>query len=291
MTQQNQLQIRFQRVLEYIDANLERDLTVEELSHVCAYSKFHFHRQFSSFFGVGVSKFILLKRLKRASHQLAYRQTAIGDIAYDCCFESPEAFSRAFKKHFAQTPSDFRSEPACVFWQTNFEPETKARITKMTDKYSLNDIEVVEFPETRIAVLEHHGDPNDVPNSVRKFISWRKENGLPPSQSATFNLLYNNPNEVAQADYRLDICAELKSKLRPNDASIVEKTIPAGACVKLRYTGSYDFLEEAVSYVYATWLPQSDREPRDFPLFLQRVSFFPDVPEHEAITDIYVPIK
>ena len=31
--------------------------------------------------------------------------------------------------------------------------------------------------------------------------------------------------------------------------------------------------------------------PRDFPLYTQRVRFFPDVHEHEAVTDVLLPLK
>ena len=161
----------------------------------------------------------------------------------------------------------------------------------MARTYSNDDIELVDFPETRIAVFQHKGDPKGIPNSVRKFISWRKENGLPPSRSATFNILHTNPNEVALSEHRFDICAEIKSAVKANAEGIVEETIPSGMCAKLRYVGSYDHLEEAVSYLYGVWLPQSTMEPRDFPLFLQRVKFFPECSEHEAITDIFLPLS
>ena len=44
-------------------------------------------------------------------------------------------------------------------------------------------------------------------------------------------------------------------------------------------------------HLYAHWLPTSGEELRDFPLFMQRVKFFPDVPDGEAETDIYLPLK
>jgi hypothetical protein len=44
--------------------------------------------------------------------------------------------------------------------------------------------------------------------------------------------------------------------------------------------------ELAALYLYRDWLPGSGEETRDFPLYCQRVSVFPDVPEHEAITDM-----
>jgi AraC family transcriptional regulator len=44
-------------------------------------------------------------------------------------------------------------------------------------------------------------------------------------------------------------------------------------------------------HLYASWLPTSGEELRDFPLFMQRLKFFPDVPDSEAQTDIYLPLK
>jgi AraC family transcriptional regulator len=59
----------------------------------------------------------------------------------------------------------------------------------------------------------------------------------------------------------------------------------------LRHIGSDDNLRQSISYLYSQWLPQSGEEPRDFPLYLQRIHFFPDVPEHEVITDVFLPLK
>jgi AraC family transcriptional regulator len=58
----------------------------------------------------------------------------------------------------------------------------------------------------------------------------------------------------------------------------------------LRHIGSDDTLEESLYYLFSEWLPQSGETQRDFPLYLQRVKFFPDVPENEAIVDIFLPL-
>ncbi len=50
-------------------------------------------------------------------------------------------------------------------------------------------------------------------------------------------------------------------------------------------------LRPTATWLYGEWLPRSGRELRDFPMFAQRISFFPDVPEHEAVTDIFLPIR
>src|SRR3954470_5508401 len=102
---------RFRRVLEHVDAHLEEALTVERLSDVAAFSKFHFHRQWAELFGIGVFKYVQLVRLRRASYRLAFRGDAILEVALDSGYESHEAFTRAFKKAVGQTPSEFREQP------------------------------------------------------------------------------------------------------------------------------------------------------------------------------------
>jgi AraC family transcriptional regulator len=72
---------------------------------------------------------------------------------------------------------------------------------------------------------------------------------------------------------------------------VVARTIPAGRCAVLRHVGSDDGFAATFDFLYREWLPKSGEEPRDFPLFLQRVKFFPDVPEHEAVTDVFLPLR
>lgn len=161
----------------------------------------------------------------------------------------------------------------------------------MKPDHRAEHVKVVQFASTRVAAFEHRGDPRRIGDSVRQFITWRKQNHLPPRLSATFNILYDNPTETAPEDYRLDICAAIEREVTANPFGVVEKTIPGGRCAVLRHVGSDDTLGETAAYLYSTWLPGSGEELRDFPLFVQRVLFFPDVPEHEAVTDVFLPLR
>ena len=153
-------------------------------------------------------------------------------------------------------------------------------------------VQIVDFPETRVAVREHRGDPRSIGDSIRELIAYRKQHHLHPKVSATFNILYNNPEDTTPEEFRLDLCVATERPIAAdNPHGIVAKTIPGGRCAVLRHIGSEDKLFQAVGYLYATWLPNSGEEPRDFPLFLQRVSFFPDVPEQEEVVDIFLPLQ
>ncbi|WP_437604880.1 AraC family transcriptional regulator [Sorangium sp. So ce834] len=284
--------VRFRRVLEHIDAHLDEDLTLDRLSGVAAFSKYHFHRQFSELFGIGVHEYVKLLRLRRASQRLALRDRArVTDVALESGYESLEAFCRAFKKAFGQTPSEFRERPRWDPWHAVHERLSEARTLPLRAHDRAGDVKNTRFEETRVAALEHRGDPKRILESVRRFIGWRKENRLPPRSSATFNVLYDDPAETPPEAFRIDLCAATHRPVPDNPLGVVAKTIPGGRCAVLRHIGGDDTLFHAVRHLYATWLPASGEEPRDYPLFLQRVRFFPEVPDHEGVTDIFLPLQ
>src|SRR6185295_19476190 len=105
---------------------------------------------------------------------------------------------------------------------------------------------------------------------------------LPPRVSATFNIVYNDPEETPPEEFRFGIGAATDKPIAANDAGVTALTIPAGRCAVLRHIGSDDQLGRSILHLYKRWLPGSDEELRDFPLFMQRLTFFPDVPDSEA---------
>ena len=113
---------RFNRVLDYIDQHLDEPISVDSLSRIANFSKFHFHRQFADYYGINVGRYVQLIKLRRASYRLVFNpDDRIIDIAFDAGFENPESFSRAFKAAFDQTPSEFRKAPAWGPWSLRFQ--------------------------------------------------------------------------------------------------------------------------------------------------------------------------
>lgn len=282
---------RFARVLAHLEANSERPASVDELSGLAAFSRYHFHRQFSGYLGMSVFRYMQFMRMRRASWRLAYRSAmSVTDVALASGYEGPEAFARAFRQFTGQSPSEFRAAPDWLGWHSRFSPFTSLRQTHMNTSSPAPVVSVVTFPATRVAVLEHRGNPLRLGESVRRFIDWRKANKLPPGQNATFNLVYDDPDETPPDEFRFGLCVATEKAFAP-DPEITAMTIPAGRCALLRHAGSDDHLGGAIRHLYANWLPDSREELRDFPLFMQRVAFYPDVPDSEALTDIYLPLR
>lgn len=285
-------QQRFARVLAHIEVNSETPLSIDDLSDVAAFSRHHFQRQFSGFLGLSAHRYVQFMRMRRASWRLAFRpDMSVNDIALATGYEGPEAFARAFRQYSGQSPSDFRARPDWAEWHSRFRPFTQLRQTTMSTIITPGTVSVTNFPATRVARLEHRGSAFRLGDSIRKFIAWRKANKLPPHLSATFNIIHNDPEETPADEFRFDLCAATDRPISANDCDVREFEIPAGRCAVLRHMGTDDQLGRSIMHLYSGWLPASGEELRDFPLFVQRVKFFPDVPDGEAVTDIFLPLK
>ncbi|MFG6177680.1 GyrI-like domain-containing protein [Halomonas sp. THAF12] len=276
---------RFDRVFAHIDEHLGEPLTVERLSRVANFSKYHFHRQFSQYAGIGVARYIQLRRLRRASYRLAFEaETSILDIALEAGFENPESFSRAFKKAFGQTPSRFRRG-------ADWRPWTQTCQLPRPERRHHMDVTLIDFPDTRVAVLEHHGDPALINATAQTFIEWRKATGLSPVATAeTLGIAYDDPATTPAERFRFDLCGSVTAPVPANEHGVVNKWIPGGRCAVVRHRGSHDRLDEAAYYLYREWLPNSGEELRDFPLFFHYRNLMPETPEHELVTDVCLPL-
>lgn len=147
---------RMQRVLDYIDQHLDDDLDLDVVSGVAAFSKFHFHRQFTATFGLSVHRYVRLARMKRASYRLAYSdEERVTDIAMDAGYNAPDAFARAFRQRFGQSPSSFRKSPEWEPWLAAFGTLDNARSKLMQKTFTTDDVIIRNVPTTPVAIMEH----------------------------------------------------------------------------------------------------------------------------------------
>jgi AraC family transcriptional regulator len=151
------------------------------------------------------------------------------------------------------------------------------------------DVTIVDFPEVKVAALEHRGAPHLEHETIRRLVEWRMESGLAPGQGRSFGVHYNDPRRIAPADYRVDFCIEVQDNVAPNRHGVVTKHIPGGPCAMVRHLGSRANVSAAF-YLYDVWLPRSGERLREFPIFFHYVNVGLQVREDEMITDVYLPL-
>lgn len=152
------------------------------------------------------------------------------------------------------------------------------------------DVEIAYFPETKIAVAEHHGSPELEYETANKLIAWRIANRLAPSAiHRSFGIHYNDPQQVDPSEYRVDLCVSVEHEVSENEHGVINKVIPAVRCAKVRHYGSRSNVC-AAQYLYECWLPASGEQCAEFPIFFHYVNVGPEIKEKEMVTDVYLPL-
>jgi AraC-like DNA-binding protein len=100
---------RLRRVCDFIEDNLNQPLTLLGLSAVVHVSPYHFARLFKQSTGVPPHRFVLGRRIARASALLRESQLPIGEVGRLVGFRTPSYFPTAFRRMTGLTPSAYRS--------------------------------------------------------------------------------------------------------------------------------------------------------------------------------------
>jgi AraC family transcriptional regulator len=153
------------------------------------------------------------------------------------------------------------------------------------------DVQIVWFPETKVAATEHFGSPALEHDTARKLIAWKLEQRLlDPLKHRSYGIHHTDPRATPPSDHRVDFCLSIEHDVEPNSFGVVDKVIPGNRCALARDIGSRHDNKAAV-YLYETWLPRSGEAPGKFPIFFHYVNVGPNVREEDMITDVYLPLR
>ncbi len=274
---------RVDRVIDFIGKHLDEELELDELCRIACFSKYHFHRLFTAYTGLPLMNYIKWLRLKRAAHQfIVHKEETIINIALDAGFESHESFARAFKQVCGQSPSQFRRERN---WESFENPPQPMHIKGE----KIMTITIKELPAKRVAVMEHHGDPMRLSDTLDKLITWAKAQpiNLKPKAGEAFGFGYHDPREVKPEEFRFDLALSVPQDFKLND-QVTERTLPAGRYAVTMHKGSRDNIGGTIYSIYRDWLPQSGEELGDLPCIFCYYNCDYEVGETESLTEIWV---
>lgn len=96
--------------VEYININFSQHLSIETLSEMFNYSKYHFSRLFKENTGFTIIEHINKRRCEHARLLLRDSAKPVSQICYECGFDTPSYFTKAFKEQYGILPSDFRKK-------------------------------------------------------------------------------------------------------------------------------------------------------------------------------------
>lgn len=95
------------KLLLYIDAHYDEDLSLNELSNIVELSSTHINRLFQSELKISPMQYLIQVRLEQAKKLLLNNEYTISQVASKCGFNSSAYFSKMFKKYYNATPKEF----------------------------------------------------------------------------------------------------------------------------------------------------------------------------------------
>jgi Ser/Thr protein kinase RdoA (MazF antagonist)/AraC-like DNA-binding protein len=149
-----------QQSLDYIDDNLQTEITAAELAEQAGFSLFHYYRLFQQATGLPVMQYILRRRLLHGVYAMRQGSTKI-DAALLYGFDTYAGFYKAFCREFGSTPSEFlQSSRAKRPYRIDLTKEEHMTITHKKANQILKHWNLEEEPIADI-YYEGTGNKND----------------------------------------------------------------------------------------------------------------------------------
>ncbi len=100
---------RLQRVLDFVEARLAADISLDDLAAEACLSPFHFARLFREAMGMAPHRYLTERRIEAARQKLRLAHSSLVEIALDTGFGSQANFNRVFRKVTGLTPGQYRT--------------------------------------------------------------------------------------------------------------------------------------------------------------------------------------
>ena len=297
--QQQIYEQRINKVVDYIQTNVQEELTLASMASMAAFSPFHFHRLFSAMVGEPLSGFIRRVRLQRAARLLKTNpRLSITEIALDCGFSSPSTFARSFKQFFQCSATEWKIDSASsdgwvpiVEDETDLtpEPEEDPLIRHWKENMTV-EIEHLE-PLCIAYVRTYEGYKADkIQEAYQVLCSWAAPRGLLNEHTCFLGIAHDDPKIVDQGKCRYDACIAVP-RGTPVVGEVVISDIPGGKYATVLYQGPKSHIEEVYQTLYRNWLPGSGYQPRDSASFEQYLTIPDGSPDCHFELKLCLPVK
>jgi AraC family transcriptional regulator len=287
------------KALHYIELHLESDLSLEIVSKIAHYSPFHFHRIFKAFTNETLNQYISRKRIEKASAVLLRKtDVTISELSTRYGFTSNSSFTRAFKKFYGVSPSDFRRQGHGKYSKirqvksktgqpsTNFEAYVCD--TNQNTKHMQSHIEVTSLDAIHTIGTSCIGVHN-LSSTFQNVMTWAGPKGLlrqPDFKMAT--IYYDSFKITAPNKVRMRACLLVDNPIKTDgDMSLI--TINKGLHIIAHHEINVGEFERVWTELFM-WMNSNGYKMRNEPVFEIYHNDFNTHPEKKCIVDLHVPI-
>lgn len=300
----NEYYSRINRVIDHIENNLDKELTLDELADISCFSRFHFNRIFSSLMGETLFQFIQRIRLEKAASKLCYEKSTILEIALDCGFSNASSFSKSFKTFHGISPSKWKEKSKMGQLQSKMDKEISHRLeyTNQSNiwRYKMDknkvSVEIKEIAEETVVYVRHvgpyAGDEALFGRLYGQLCKWAGPRGLISEKPKFLSIYHDNPEITEEEKLRISICLVVPKDTEVSGTQDVNiMAVPGGKYAVGHFEIDPSEYGEAWGFLCGEWLSQSGYEPDDRPCFEVMTNNPKEHPQGKHIVDIHEPVK
>lgn len=286
-------QQRMAEGLDWLERHLTDDIDIEAAAKEANCSPFHFMRMFDVITGITPAEYVRRRRLSRAAIDLAATDERILDIALKYGYDSPDSFTRAFKREFGCLPSEARLPGTAL----HAYPPIAFSIALKGDKAMEYRIE--KHDGIRLTGLVIRANSKDGSNFTDVPAFWDKVMGdgrwkqlcekAAGTKLGVVGVCYDFNMETGRFSYAIAIETPADRKGLPEGCEDLE--IPASTWAKFTSRGPLrPNFQEMIKRIFSEWFPTSGREHAG----TAEIEFYGDKPDCMAADywcEYWVPIK
>ena len=272
---------RINKVVAYINNHLDETLDLKTLANEAALSDFHFHRIFKALKNEAIGGYITRLRLEATARLLRYTALTIEEIAFNIGYETPASLSKAFKKQYGISPTEYRTnKDTYIMKKEIINPNLALKTPKIVTLEPKNLIYV--------ALTGAYGSL-EYGKAYEQLWAVIKAQKLFTKGIESICISYDDPKITEGSLQRSDVCLAIHKPATPQD-EVSCKTLAGGKYAVFFYQGSY----ENLSQVYDTavrWVIDHQYTLREEPFFEKYLNDARRTPKEKLKTEIYIPIN
>ncbi|WP_315062230.1 AraC family transcriptional regulator [Capnocytophaga leadbetteri] len=272
---------RINKVVAYINNHLDETLDLKTLANEAALSDFHFHRIFKALKGEAIGGYITRLRLEATARLLRYTALTIEEIAFNIGYETPASLSKAFKKQYGISPTEYRTnKDTYIMKKEIINPDLALKPPKIVTLEPKNLIYV--------ALTGAYGSL-DYGKAYEQLWAVIKAQKLFTKGIESICISYDDPKITEGSLQRSDVCLAIHKPATPQE-EVSCKTLAGGKYAVFFYQGSY----ENLSQVYDTavrWVIDHEYTLREEPFFEKYLNDARRTSKEKLKTEIYIPIN
>ena len=272
---------RINKVVAYINNHLDETLDLKTLANEAALSDFHFHRIFKALKGEAIGGYITRLRLEATARLLRYTTLTIEEIAFNIGYETTASLSKAFKKQYGISPTEYRTnKDTYIMKKEIINPDLALKAPKIVTLEPKNLIYV--------ALTGAYGSL-DYGKAYEQLWAVIKAQKLFTKGIESICISYDDPKITEGSLQRSDVCLAIHKLATPQE-EVSCKTLAGGKYAVFFYQGSY----ENLSQVYDTavrWVIDHQYTLREEPFFEKYLNDARRTPKEKLKTEIYIPIS